>query len=931
MTDSFSGDVPKVRNISSSKPFALTALEYYRHGWFPIPLPPKDKFPPPKDTTGRKNPIPDDRLAAITEFLKDFPEDSNVGLRLDQTVIGIDVDNYDAKHGARELAELEQKHGKLPRTWISTARTDGDSGIRFFRIPKKFWPGTELGGEHGLSFSGKAANAIEVVQYVHRYAAVGPSYHPKAGEYHWFTPEENLTDSSASTMQVFRGLNKRVTLNGEVAYRVTLTKKIVPKIPYIDDLPELPDAWVEYLSRGFVRDDLKPRDITSTEKDLISWAAKHFPGGRNGAPCKTVRKASATHKKMIQEEEASHNRIIGVHWNLFNYALEGHRGALKSSRFLEGLWQKSVLKGNAAHGQKRFLSEAGSEMFRSRVEALRKIKGEADAIVEVGGDPFRTGCTCHDEEASKREMEAAGLPTGIGQIKDLEEYDHSDRGRAEIYRDMFTTERIKVVGEGENAKWFFWKLDGTEFGWRQDNDLAVRLVETISKSYKTKYHQLLQRYREQKISDHPDLALTKAEMGKYRQLYEGAGNASTARNCLSMLGTLPDIRVGNTYFDSRPELLGFEDGLVELIPGKPWKFRNKEFEDRVSLSVGRAFEGHDLNALIAANDPGVLALIDYKRTFVPDDEVWKFIQVILGYSLYGENPSRKIFFFHGESSTGKSMLVNALYKSLGPYGGSSGSDVFNDKDGGRNPELMKVMGKRMVQLPEFGEGTWITNDAMKRLASQDPISVRDNYAKSDQIMEFEHTATFIGPTNSVPKINGIDSAVRARLVAVPFDQVMPEKQRDDKKANFLSLHGRDAILAWALEGWNMYSASGGKLLHSDHWPAPVKARTHEFIGEMSSIGEFVEDYIEVTDDNKDRLSAKLAYDYYEMWADSQGLQKKMDQRKLSRSISDFTGKKSAALRTKSGVVRGWAGVRLREGSTKINGRGFGGVNNERDA
>ncbi len=45
----------------------------------------------------------------------------NVGLRLPECVLGIDVDAYAGKSGAATLAEAEARLGALPLTWRSTA------------------------------------------------------------------------------------------------------------------------------------------------------------------------------------------------------------------------------------------------------------------------------------------------------------------------------------------------------------------------------------------------------------------------------------------------------------------------------------------------------------------------------------------------------------------------------------------------------------------------------------------------------------------------------------------------------------------------------------------------------------------------------------------------------------------------------------------
>src|SRR5690606_17877451 len=112
--------------------YAEAAGLYYQAGWRGVlPLPPGQKIPPPKGTTGHSGLWPS--WPDIQAWADENPT-GNIALRLPNTVVGIDVDHYEEKRGGDTLAEAERRWGALPPTVRSTARIDGISGIRLFRI-----------------------------------------------------------------------------------------------------------------------------------------------------------------------------------------------------------------------------------------------------------------------------------------------------------------------------------------------------------------------------------------------------------------------------------------------------------------------------------------------------------------------------------------------------------------------------------------------------------------------------------------------------------------------------------------------------------------------------------------------------------------------------------------------------------------------------
>lgn len=177
---------------------------YTAAGWPSVlPLPPGTKSPPPKGCTGAGGRWPS--VADVYDWKLYQPSDCNVALRLPNSVAGLDIDQYDDKHGAGNLIAAAGAHGlpPLPPTWRCSAR-QAPSGIHLYRIPS------------GARLRGEAVPGVEVIQHHHRYAVAWPSVHPNGSPYRWYDPSEEPAD----------------------------------RVPRVDELPELPPGWRAFLSEN---------------------------------------------------------------------------------------------------------------------------------------------------------------------------------------------------------------------------------------------------------------------------------------------------------------------------------------------------------------------------------------------------------------------------------------------------------------------------------------------------------------------------------------------------------------------------------------------------------------------------------------------------------------------------------------------------------
>jgi hypothetical protein len=276
-------------------PYARAAHIYWAAGWRGIlPLPPRSKKPVPTGYTGAQGAWPS--YPDVHTWTEGPEGAGNLALRMPHHAIGLDVDDYAGKGGGSTLRTLEARYGLLPPTWRSTSRNDGVSGIRLYRVPEGLaWPGDLRGG-------------IEIIQHRHRYTVAWPSVHPETGgTYRWIDPHGNDT---------------------------------LGVVPGVDDLPDLPPAWVEGITGGQAAADTARADLG--DQGAATWLEQH--GG--GAPCRAVRAALARHLSDLTTPGGSrHDAALRATQRLAHLAAEGHPGTAVALEGIRAVFIKALHDG----------------------------------------------------------------------------------------------------------------------------------------------------------------------------------------------------------------------------------------------------------------------------------------------------------------------------------------------------------------------------------------------------------------------------------------------------------------------------------------------------------------------------------------------------------------------------------------------------------
>lgn len=898
--------------VQHLNPYRETAIAYRKKHWAgTLPIPYGEKHPPPTGFTGHAAAYP------ASEQIQKWCEDGkryNICLRLagvDEQceVIGIDVDHYISgekdKKGGDQIAALEEQLGKLPPTWISTARHDGISGIRYYRVPR------------GLGFRGKVDKDIECIQKGHRFAVVYPSKHPNGQIYRWYWSEKYLNSEGGDSGKSGGG-----------------------EIPDARELPLLPESWLKYLTQGKMSAaDTERIDMDSSVDEIYKWADATFYGNDETSVCSGMQRAVEKHKKGIKEDATSHDKIVNAHFNILSLAAEGHFGWVKAINEIEQFWVDDVIERD-----KRGKDELINEIWRSRTNALRKVKARIDGRIAIGANGVEQSCqktrkcTMGDAGDAGNAVAALGGTVGAAGVSAVGaggsdsgdpladvptkptqppgDYRMNDDGNAEHFIDKFSSLGGGGAGGGSGGGasvryapgygWIVWHtgqygrgtgtphwqrdIDGNQEirrMWQKVRDAQEVYVAGLKVQWESLVQQLLQGVNGVTADQ---VKAAKALYEKWRRFAEVSGNNRNAENAILAAASVDGVSIDVNQLDANPYLLGVKNGVLEL-DGENVRLRDALPSDYITMNTGVSWE--------KPSDFAQDMWRKYLGTFLPDPEMQRAVQVILGHCLVGGNPEKILVVLKGGTNTGKSTMVSAIETALGDYAGSVSPAAFQQHK--FNEVLVDALPKRVVMCSEFEEKDDLSAAMIKRITGgNDKITQALKYtnAKISAVPQF----VAILPTNETPKIEGNDEALKNRLLVIPF-VVTPEKI-DKSAGRIIPEVCKTAVLSWLVDGYMEYRRLG-------FLPRVrgMEEATEEFVAELDEAAAFVHEVLESHPDRKKigmgwddkewTVSSEELYRRFKMWCDEN------DMPTFKRLTKNAFGRRMTAM--------GYAGKRVRVG------------------
>ncbi len=419
------------------------------------------------------------------------------------------------------------------------------------------------------------------------------------------------------------------------------------------------------------------------------------------------------------------------------------------------------------------------------------------------------------------------------------------------------------VGGGINIQSLFWMAKTVGTSTRMD---AMQLSDLFVETYRNKlrfdaamgWWYLFNGVTWQ-VDKQAPLRLAKALVRDLSNASTGAdGSMNAFRNPAGLgqierMAALEADRMGitETQFDPRPELFATSNGVLNLVTGE---FR---------LAKARDLLRRQANVVFDADASCPLWLKFLHEVTKGNDDLTRFLQRAVGYTIFGHTKSQTFFVIEGSGGNGKGVFLRTITKLLGQYATELAPNLMTTAYCGNansaTPALVVLHGIRLGIVTELPNQRGFDTAFVKQFSGGDSITARGIY---DGTITFKPQGKLWISTNDMPEIAAHDKAMWRRIVPIPFLANFSGKRRDDHLEDRLVTEF-PGILNWALAGAADYAETGG--LGSCSAVDVLKKRLRR---EADVIGGWLNDNCGKDEDSM--LQSSVAYKSYAQYAKSLG-------------------------------------------------------------
>lgn len=469
--------------------------------------------------------------------------------------------------------------------------------------------------------------------------------------------------------------------------------------------------------------------------------------------------------------------------------------------------------------------------------------------------------------------------------------DYSDAGNAAV----FQTNYHGLLAYTDALGWLYFNGKNWERNEHMAVSKATELTDNMLYDASTDLTLALHREADAKATVAQGVEGAKEDLEKAQTLVKKATayqqHALRSRSAPRIKGMMElakhDMVIAADRLDADPFTLNTPGGEVDLRTGKLTKH-----------SIDSPYHWCTCITRVAPDtEPEACDLwLDFLGTITCGDvSLFNFLQQLAGMALIGAVYHEGIVIAYGSGRNGKSTFFNALADVLGDYAGSIDVKVLTTERQNKGASLATLRGKRLVLASELEEHQRLSTSTLKQLASTDKLVIEEKF-KSPETVRQTHTLVLF--TNFLPRVGSTDNGTWRRLLVVPFQAVIQERDGTQNYADVLVEKAGGAILSWAIQGAGTFIRNGFKL----HVPDIVAMATEEYQNRENWLENFINERC-IKEPNA-RVGARDLYDEYKQWAQGAG--------EWARRETDFSTAMEAAGYQKITPKnkRTWLGLRL---------------------
>lgn len=440
---------------------------------------------------------------------------------------------------------------------------------------------------------------------------------------------------------------------------------------------------------------------------------------------------------------------------------------------------------------------------------------------------------------------------------DVKPTDYSDAGNALVFQTCYRG----LAAWCDALGWLCFNGKRWERSEHRAVELATKLTEDMLVDANNELLDALHAVADAKAAVAQQLDGASEQLKKAQEQEEKArryiAHAIRSRNAPRIAGmmnlTKHYIAIPAARLDADPFMLNTPGGEVDLRTGK--------------IRLHDIDSSYHWNTCITAAVPditpeGCKLWFEFLETITcNDNHLTGFLQQVAGMALIGSIYHEGIVIAHGCGRNGKSTFFNALADVLGDYAGNIDVKVLTTERQNKGAAMATLRGKRLVLASELEEHQRLSTSTLKQLASTDKLVIEEKF-KSPETVKQTHTLVLF--TNFLPHVGSTDNGTWRRLLVIPFNAVIEEREGVQNYGAYLVEHAGPDILTWAIAGAVEFVKNGFKLVVPD----VVAEATEEYQNRENWLENFIDERC-IREPNA-RVGARALYNEYKRWAQDGG-------------------------------------------------------------
>uniref|UniRef100_A0A6C0LT98 SF3 helicase domain-containing protein n=1 Tax=viral metagenome TaxID=1070528 RepID=A0A6C0LT98_9ZZZZ len=318
--------------------------------------------------------------------------------------------------------------------------------------------------------------------------------------------------------------------------------------------------------------------------------------------------------------------------------------------------------------------------------------------------------------------------------------------------------------------------------------------------------------------------------------------------------------------DENNYLICFENGIYDL---EAKQFRAGCPDDYISLCTGYKYVEYN------PNDEYTKDIDNFIKKVQVDKVMRDYLLTLLSTCLSGAISEENFYVFTGSGANGKSKLMELLKYTLGDYFKPMDIRLLTEKRSSSSSASPEVADKKGIRLCPFDEpkaNDEINTGFMKIFTGGDTITARALF--KEQIYFKPQFKPFL-LCNHLPSIKSDDEGTWRRIRVIPFPAKFITQLNTTKKIKNEGLGPNqfwaDLSLSEKLPNWKQtfmgilinyyhkYKESG--LIH----PKLVTKHSKEYRKKCDIYQDFIGDYLEKTNDDKDKITISALHEGMRSW------------------------------------------------------------------